>query len=141
MTTTTNVYDEVFNNFRKAAESNLKMQQEAFRYWSSMWPGIPTPHSAWMEKVRDFQHEWVRAISDLARKHRNSLDQQYQAAIDSLEEALRVADSTTPEEFRQRIEQLFRKTFECVREISETQLNEFQDAVNKWSELTTKAGT
>ncbi|QDU56819.1 hypothetical protein [Aeoliella mucimassa] len=143
MTTDTadNVYDEVFNNFRKAAESNLKMQQEVFRHWGSMWPGFPTPQAAWVDKVRDFQHEWVRTISDIARKHRVSLDQQYQMALESLEEALRVSESSNPEEFRRRIEQMFRKTFECVREISETQLNEFQEAVHKWSELTTKAGT
>ncbi len=142
MTTDTvaNVYDDVFKNFRMAAESSLKMQQEMLRQWGVMWPGFPTPQAAWMEKVRDFQHQWVATVSDLARKHRDALDRQYQAGLESLEEALRMTESSNPEELRARTEQLFRKTFECMREISETQMNEFQEAVNKWSELTTKVG-
>lgn len=138
--TPTNVYDEVFQNFRKAAEANLKMQQEVFRHWGAMWPGLPTPQAAWMEKVRDFQHQWVSTISDLARKHRDTLDRQYQVALESLEDALRVTEASNPEEFRARTEQLFRKTFECVRDITEAQMNEFQEAVNKLGELTSKVG-
>lgn len=136
--TATNVYEEVLSNMRKAAEANLKMQQEVFQQWSALWPGFPNPQTAWLQKVRDFQHQWVTTISDLARKHRDTLDRQYQAALDSLEEALRVAEASNPEEFRKRSEQLFRKTLDCMREISETQMKEFQDAVSKWGELATK---
>lgn len=136
----TDVFEDVFKNFRKAAESNLKMQQEMFRHWGALWPGFPTPQAAWVEKVRDFQHQWVTTVSDLAHKHRDSLDKQYQAGLESLEEALRVTEASNPEELRERTEKLFRKTFDCVREISETQMNEFQDAISRWSELTTKVG-
>ena len=138
--TATNVYDDVFKNLRKAAESNLKMQQEMFKQWGVMWPGFPSPQAAWLDKVRDFQHQWTTTISDLARKHRDALDRQYQAALESLDEALRVSEATNPEDLRARTEQLVRKTLDCVREISETQMTEFQEAVNKWSELATKAG-
>ena len=138
--TAANVYDDVFQNVRKAAEANLKMQQEVFKQWGALWPGFPTPQAAWLEKVRDFQHQFASTISDLARKHRDVLDRQYQAALESLEEALRVAEANNPEDFRARSEQLVRKTLDCVREISETQMNEFQEAVNKWSELATKVG-
>jgi hypothetical protein len=137
----TNVYDEVLSNMRKAGEANLKMQQEVFRQWSTLWPGFPNPQTAWLNKVRDFQHQWVTTISDLARKHRDTLDRQYQAALESLEEALRVTESSNPDEFRKRSEQLVRKTLDCMREISETQMKEFQDAVSKWSELASKSGS
>jgi hypothetical protein len=137
----TNVYDEVLSNMRKAGEANLKMQQEVFRQWSTLWPGFPNPQTAWLNKVRDFQHQWVTTISDLARKHRDTLDRQYQAALESLEEALRVTESSNPDEFRKRSEQLVRKTLDCMREISETQMKEFQDGVSKWSELATKSGS
>lgn len=137
----TNIFEDVLKNVRKAAESNLKMQQEVFRQWGALWPGLPTPQAAWMDKIRDFQHQWVVTVSDLARKHRDVLDQQYQAALESLEEALRVTESSNPQELRDRTEQLCRKTLDCVREISEVQMKEFQDAVKKWSELATKATT
>ena len=136
--TATNLYEEVFQNVRKAAETSLSMQQDLFQQWSRLWPGFPSPQSVWFDKVRDFQRQWGNTISDLARKHRDTLDRQYQAALESLEEALRVSESSNPEEFRKRVEQLCRKTLDCMREVSEAQMREFQDAMSKWSELATK---
>lgn len=139
--TSGNVYEKVLQNMRQAAETNIKMQQEMFRQWSSLWPGFPTPQAVWLDKVRDFQKQWSNTVSDLSRKHHEVVDRQYQSALESLEEALRVSESSNPEEFRQRTEQLCRKTLDCMREVSETQMNEFREAVNKWSELITKAGS
>jgi len=139
--TTTNVYEQVFDNMRKASEANLKMQQEMFRQWSTLWPGMPSPQSIWLEKMRDFQRQWGNTMSDLARQHRVTFDRQYQSALESLEEALRVSESSNPEEFRKRTEQLCRKTLDCLREASEAQMKEFQDAMNKWSALITNAGS
>ena len=129
-----NLLEEVVDNVRKAAEANLKLQQEVFRTWSTLWPGMPAPQTAWMDKMQDFQRQWANTISDLARKHRDVQDRQYQAALESLEEALRVTESKNPEEFRKRSEQLCRKTIDCVKEISETQMKEFQEAINKFNE-------
>ncbi len=135
------VFEEVFGNIRKAAEANLKMQQEMFRQLTTLWPGMPTPQTAWMDKIKNFHKEWSHTISELAHKHREAVDRQYQTALDSLEAALRVSESTNPEEFRRRSEQLCRKTLDCMREMSETQVREFQQAMTKWTELVTKAGT
>jgi hypothetical protein len=132
------VLEDVFQNIRKAAEANLKMQQEVFQQWSHFWP-ISTPQSALVEKLREFQKQWANTVSELARKHREVMERQYQAAIESLDVALRVTESANPEEFRKRSEQLCRKTLDCLREVSETQLREFQETVTKWTELATKA--
>ena len=138
----TDLYGDVLQHIRNAAEANVKLQQDMLRQWSTMWPGFATDAKApWLDKLRDFQHQWTNTVSDLARKHREVLDKQYEASLESLDEALRLAESSNPEEFRQRTEQLCRKTLECVREVSETQFNEFQEAVSKWTELATKAGT
>jgi hypothetical protein len=134
------VLEDVFQNIRKAAETNLKMHQELFQQWSHLWP-MPTVQSIWVDKIRDFQKQWSTTVSDLARKHRDVIDKQYESAIESLDAALRVAESTNPEEFRRRTEQLCRKTLDCMREVSETQLRAFQNAISKWTELATKAGT
>ncbi len=130
--------DDVFQNIRRAAETNLKMHQEIFHQWSHMWP-FPTPQSVWFDRMRDFQKQFAGTLSDLVRKHREVMDRQYEAAIESLDAALRVAEATNPEEYRRRTEQLCRKTLDCLREISESHLSEFQDAVMKCTELATKA--
>ncbi len=134
------VFEEVYQNVRKAAEANIKMQQEAFRQWTSLWPGIPTPQSAWVDQVKQFRKQWIDTVSELAHKHRDTIDKQYEAAISSLDAALRVAEASNPEEFRRRSEQLCRKTLDCMKEMSETQLQEFQDTLTKCTELVTKVG-
>jgi hypothetical protein len=130
------VLEQVFHNIRQATDSNLKLQAEFVRQWSSLWP-VSTPENAWTESVRKFQKEWASTVSELARKHREVVDQQYQAAIESLDAALKVSESTTPEEYRRRTEKLCRKTIDCMRELSEAQIHEFQEAVNKWTEVVT----
>jgi hypothetical protein len=94
----------------------------------------------WLNKLRDFQREWTKTVSTLAHRHQQTIDKQYQAALESLDESLRFVEAKDPEEFRKRSEQLCRKTLDCVREISEAQVKEFQDAMNKWVELVTKVG-
>ncbi|MCA9072691.1 MAG: hypothetical protein KDA84_27400 [Planctomycetaceae bacterium] len=133
------VYDQVLKNMQTAAESNLKMQQEMLRHWSSLWPKYVQPESDFLEKAKEFQKQWHQTITELAEKHRNVFNSQYQTALTSLEEALQVGESTNAEEFRERAEQLCRKSLDCLKEISETQMSEFQDVLTKWSELMTQA--
>jgi len=139
--TSSNVYEQALENIRKAAESSLKMQQDAFQQWNILWPGFSSPQAAWTDKLRDFQHQWTSAVSELAHRHRNTLDRQYQAALESLEDALRATESSNPEEYRKRIEQFCRKSLDCMREASEAQMSEYQEAMQKLSELVGKTGS
>jgi len=134
------VLEEAFQNVRKVAEANLKMQQDILSQCSSMWPGMPTPQSAWLNQMQQFRTKLVDTISALARKHGEAVDRQYKAAVESLDAALNISDATTPEEFRRKSEQLCRKSLDCIREVAETQVREFQDAVTKWTDLLAKAG-
>lgn len=138
----TKAFDEVFQSIRKATEANMKLQQEALRQWTNFWTGaaktpVPAPQ---LDQIREFQKQWTTAVSELAHKHREVLDKQYDAAISSLDDALKITDAKTPEEFRQRTEQFYRKTIECLREMSEAQISEFQEMVTKWGEIATKSG-
>ena len=139
--TNSNVYEQALDNIRKASESSLKMQQDAFQQWTTLWPGFSSPQSAWIDKMRDFQRQWTNAVSDLAHKHRNTLDRQYQVAVESLEEALRTGESTNPEEYRRRTEQFCRKSLDCMREASEAQMKEYQEAMKKLSDLVSNVGS
>ena len=134
------VFEEFFQNIRKAAEANLKMQQEIYSQWTSMWPSVPTPQTAWLNQMQGVRKQWVETVSALARKHRDVVERQYQAAIESLDAALSMTEASTPEEFRRRSEQACRKTLECMKEMSESQIREFQEAITKWTDLFAKAG-
>lgn len=138
--TSSPVFEEVFQNIRKAAETSLKMQQEVYSQWAGMWPGVPTQQSAWLNQMQGFRKQWVDTISTLARTHRDVVERQYQAALESLDAALSVSDATSPEEFRRRSEQLCRKSLDCMKEMTESQIREFQQAITKWTDLFAKAG-
>ena len=142
-----NPFEEVFENIRKTASANLEMQQDMMQQWSKLMPGMqampgmPTPQAMFTEQAQNFQRDWSNTVTDLVRKHRDVMDRQYQAAIESLEDALRIAESKDPEQFRKRVEQLCRKTLECYKEVTESQMQEFQNAVTKWTELMGKVGS
>jgi hypothetical protein len=136
-----NVFEQVFDNLRKTAESNIEMQQELFRQWGANWPGFPQPQNAWVERVQKFQKTWAKTIKELLSKHREVLDEQYGLSLDSLEEAFRVAQSSDPEEYAKRCESLCRKSLEVMRESGELQTKELQEALSKWTELATKSAT
>lgn len=135
-----NVFEQVFDSFRKTADASLKMQQDMLRQWSAQWPGFSQPQASWVEQVQKFQKGWSANVVELMRKNRETLDTQHKASIQALEDAFDVAQSKDPEEFRKRAEELCRKSIDCVKEISETQMREFQAAMTKWVELIAKAG-
>jgi hypothetical protein len=129
----------VFENLRKTAEANLEMQQELFRQWSANWPGFPQPQNAWIERAQKFQKDWAKTVKEVLARHREVLDEQYRLAIDSLEEAFRVVQSSDPQEFAKRCETLCRKSLEVMRDAAELQAKETQDAFTKWIDLATKS--
>jgi hypothetical protein len=137
----TNVFEQAFDSLRKTAEANLEMQQEFFRQWSSSWPGFPQPQNAWVERVQKFQKEWAKTVKELLSKHREILDEQYRLALDSLDEAFRVVQSSDPQEYAKRCESLCKKALEVMREAGELQVKETQEALNKWISLAVKAAS
>jgi len=139
--TVQSVFEQVFDNLRKTAESNIEMQQELFRQWSANWPGFPEQKGAWLEKVQKFQKGWAKTVKELLSKHREVMDEQFDLAVDSLDEAFRVAQSSNPEEYAKRCESLCRKSLEVLREAGELQAKELQEALSKWTELATKSAT
>jgi hypothetical protein len=137
----TSVFEKVFDGLKKVAESNAEMQQEMLRKWTSNWPGFPQPETAWVERVQKFEKSWAKTVKDVLTKHREVLDEHYRMAIDSLEEAFRVAQSSDPQEYAKRCEAMCRKSLETIREAGELQAKGLQQALTKWTELATKAAT
>ena len=138
------MFEEVFDNFRKASETTLQAQQDLFRQWMSQWPMFPmgptTPASEGVvsEQARSFQKQWADIVTALMTKHCEALDAQYRAGIRTIEDALRTTEAKSPEEFRRLTEELWRKSFEVLKQTIENQIRDFQIAVEKWSELMTQ---
>jgi len=134
----TGAFEQVFENVRKAAETGLKVQKELYQLWAKSWPGPLPPQSPWRDQVQKFQKNWSTTVVDLVAKHRDVIDEQYQAGVDALKDAFSVAEASNPEEFRKRAEELCRKSLDYYKTVAEAQVKEFQDATTKWMDMLTK---
>jgi hypothetical protein len=138
------MFDQVFDNFRKATETTLQAQQDLFRHWVSqfpmysMAPAAPSSPTEATKQVWTFQKQWADSVVTLMTKHCETLDAQYRAGIKATEDALRTTDAKSPEEFLRLTEELWRKSFEVLKQTIENQLRNFQIAIEKWSELMTQ---
>ena len=130
----TTPFEETINNMRKATESALDSQRELYDKWAKMWPGM-IASSDWTSQKHKFKQDWTALSTELLHRHRELVDQKYRAGIESLEEALRVSEAENPEDFRDRLESLCRKTLDLMKSTSETQMNQFQEAVSKWIDV------
>jgi hypothetical protein len=132
------MFEEVFENLRKATEATVQAQQEIFRKGVNLWTSVPATHSAWGEQVQKFQKKWNQTVTELLKKQRESLETQFNAGRRSIEEAFQLAEAKDPEEFRAKTLELWSKTFDYLRQTVETQLKDFQTAFEKWTEFVTK---
>src|SRR5262245_16167606 len=130
----TNLFEATFNSLRQAAGSAVQLQQEMYKEWARLWPGLAQSTVDWNANFQKSQKEWATRITGAMRKHLELVDQQYRAGIEPLEDAFQVAAAKDPEEFRERDEALWRKALNRVKETSETQMRQFQKSMNKWIE-------
>ena len=67
------MFDQVFDNFRKATETTLQAQQDLFRQWMSQWPIAPhrvTDASDSQGQVT----EQVASLSEAVDRQRHGVD-------------------------------------------------------------------
>jgi hypothetical protein len=129
--------DQLLDNFRKASESSLQMQQELFKQWTKQWSSVvPQPADASSDAGRTAQKRWVALGVELINKHRESLDAAYRSGIEIIEQSVGTSEAKSPEDYRRLTEELWRKLFETYKSQTEAQFNAFQD----WSTKSAEAG-
>ena len=128
------MFDQILDNYRKAAESTIQFQQEMLRNWTQQWPqvsGVPKPGAAATEQAQAAGKKWSETITDLLNKHREALDSQYRAGIRTIEDAFRVGEAKDPAQFLKLTEELWRNSFDCLKTVTEAQMRDFQAAAEK----------
>lgn len=127
-------FDQAFESFQSAAESTLQMQKELFQKWTALWPGSPKVPTEGVEKLQQFHKEWPRAMTELTRKYFELWNRNYKAGLAALEEAFELPDAKDPEELRHKLTELWRKSFESLKDLAEAQVRNCQSAVEKFVE-------
>ncbi len=155
------MFDQILENFRKATESAMKLQQETFRSLTEQLaqvPGAPIasappptapapdtsatpplPSVAWVEQLQMFHKQWAQAVTELLKKNSEILDAQYKAGVKTIEEAFNVGRSRDPAEFKRLTEELWRHSFESLKKLAEDQVRECQAVSAKWYEAASKS--
>ncbi|MFO0890584.1 MAG: hypothetical protein U0790_15750 [Isosphaeraceae bacterium] len=152
------MFDMILENYRKAAESTMKVQQDMLRNWTMQWPQMfgsqsfnfplpggasnsAMPGAAWLEQFSEAQRKWGESVTEMLNKHRESLDAQYKAGIRTIEDAFKVTEAKDPQQFRRLTEELWKHSFECLKSVAESQMKDVQAAMQKWYEVASKAAT
>jgi len=132
------MFEQVFESLRTATTTSIQMQQEMFNKWASFWPGVASFAAGGTDQVQKAKKKWVELTTDMVKKQRETLEAQFNAGLKHIEESFRLAKAKDPEELRAKTVELWQKSVECMRQMYEAQLRDFQGAVVKWTELMTK---
>ncbi len=131
------MFQQVFDNLKTATEAGVHMQQEMFKKWTGMWPGLPVPPKGTAD-VGKVQKKWTEFVGEQVKRQRETLEAQFSAGLKNFEESFRLFETKDPQELRTRTIELWQKAFENVRQGYEALMRDFQGAVVKWTELMTK---
>jgi hypothetical protein len=132
------MFNQALENFREAAQTTVQLQQEMFKTWIKLWPGIPVAPPSWGDQVQQFQKRWAKAIGDMIKQHKEATEVHFKAGLQNIEKAFQIGEAKTPEVLRSKSLELWQKCFEDLRQVYEAQLHGFEKMVEKWTELTTK---
>ena len=125
-------FDQVYESFRTAAESAFQMQQELFRQWTSAVPGFPKGPVPWGESAAQFQKQWAKTVRELTSKYVEMWEKQYKEGLQALEEAFALPEAKDPEELREKVLELWQKNFNCLKELAQAQIRNFQATIEKF---------
>jgi len=136
--------DQILDNYRKAVESTIQLQQEMLKRWTQNWPGMPgslAAPAAGTGQLGDTQKKLTEALTDMLNKHRETLDAQYRTGIKTIEDAFRLSEAKDPAQYRKLVEELWRQSIECLTTVAEAQINNVRSAMEKSFELAPKGVT
>lgn len=135
------MYEDAFDFVRNAAEANLEMQREIFRYWSGQWSnGVSrgAGEKDWTQVAREAQCGWNDSMRDVMNKSREAMVSQYQGTMRLMEDAVEMSQCTNPDEFRRRSQSFCRDSLDTMKRASEAYLESCQSAVRAWTDCVTR---
>src|SRR5262249_22669611 len=110
-------------------------QQELFKKWFGLFPGLPGAPPAYGEQVKQFQTKWAEAVQETVKRQRDFTESQFKAGLENIEKAFQLGEAKTPEEFRAKTLELWKACFNSLRQSYDIQFRDFQSGVEKWTEI------
>jgi hypothetical protein len=138
------MFEQIFDEYRKAVDSSFKMQQEMYRQWMNGWPVKPPDvatggdRGAIKDQIRSYQKKWSQTLAESMEKHRESLNDQYKSGIDAIASAFRTTEAKTPEEYWRLTQEFWRKSIDSYKTTFEVQSKYLQGLAQMWLDMVTR---
>jgi hypothetical protein len=132
--------DQMFDTFRKASESWVKMQQDLFQTSApSSFFAAPQGAGVAPEWARNAQKKCIDLAAEILERQRESVDALFKSSINLLQQTSQISEAKSSEDYRRAAEDLWRKWFESVKSHSETQFRDVQTFAGKSLEIVQNA--
>lgn len=131
-------FEQVCNNFRKATEAGLRLQQDLFKQAAMQWPNVAEAGTSNNEQMQTLKKEWREAMQQMLERHRTALNASYEAGIKALDEAFDVTEAQDFESYREECRKMFQKNFEMLKNMAEVNVQEYKATVEQWMDLAKK---
>jgi hypothetical protein len=125
----------LLDSLRQATEVGVRLQNEMFRKWVSLWPCLTPAPDPWGEQAQRAQKQWAEFFEGALAEQRATLAVQFEAELQQMEEAFRTAGTTGPAELRATAGDLCGRALERLWQKHEAQLRDFAAAVSRWIAL------
>ncbi len=123
------MFDQLFDGFRKASESSIVAQQEMIKQWVQQWPSasLGAAGSA-IERNSELHKRWIESATGTLTRQRELLDSACKAGVQFIEQAARLSDARSPDDFRKLVDDLWRKIFQNLKDQADAQFLEMKNA-------------
>ena len=132
------MFEQAFETLQSITESNIHLQQELFNKWVGFCTGVPVAANTAPKRLQRAQKQWLDFVGDLVKKERETLEAQFSAGLKNIEDAFRLAEVKDPQELRSKTIEFWQKSIDCMRQMYEAQIRDFQAAAVKWTDLVLK---
>jgi hypothetical protein len=133
------MFANVIESLHKATEANLHFQQEMYKKFTNLWPGVPTPGAS-AEETKKLQKKWAAFVSDVLKRQEEYINTQFKAGLSNIEKAFEIGEVKNFEELRAKTLELWQQCFESLKEAYEGQIHDCQKALGKWFDFVSKDG-
>lgn len=138
------MFEQIFDQYRKAVETSFEMQQEMYRQWMNGLPvkppdiGTNVDLKVAKEQIRTYQEQWSQTVSETLEQHREMLHEQYQQGIDTISAAFRTTEAKTSEEYWRLTQEFWRKSIDSFKTTFQAQTKYIQNLSSMWLDLFTR---
>ena len=138
------MFEQIFDEYRRAVDSSFKMQQQMYRQWMNGWPVKPpdvtqvVDCSVVKDKIRSYQKKWSQTLAETMESNREVLNLQYKSGIATIESAFRMTEAKTPEEYWRLTQEFWRKSIDSYKMTYEAQSKYVESLAQMWQEMLTR---